>query len=261
MANNKTPLLRPMRQQGATLYVFPSATEDIGLNINNGTTGVALSHYALMNFNSNNTKFDFSQSSSTTLLATSLQSYAMNFETVLLNQANYNFQEPYTVSEHVFWKWIDHIKNASITNLFNPISSGSQFYRETKYKTTDENRLVQCFGSIDAGNSLSTDFGMFNETYVNIPTSYGNGPVFFRQVTNNPNYPNNTTIQANSSNIIGRSSEAAYLGTAGEFDESGTSYKSGTAYEIVKDVQSIQPALRSLSGDNTPEDNQRRFRL
>ena len=250
MANNKTPLLRPMRQQGATLYVFPSATEDIGLNINNGTTGVALSHYALMNFNSNNTKFDFSQSSSTTLLATSLQSYAMNFETALLNRANYNFQEPYTVSEHVFWKWIDHIKNASITNLFNPISGGSQFYRETKYKTTDENRLVQCFGSIDAGNSLSTDFGMFNETYVNIPTSYGNGPVFFRQVTNNPNYPNNTTIQANSSNIVGRSSEAAYLGIAGEFD-SGTNYESGTAYEIVKDVQSIQSALRSLSGDNT----------
>jgi hypothetical protein len=33
---------------------------------------------------------------------------------------------------------------------------------------------------------------MFNETYVNIPTSYGNGPVFFRKVTNNPNINEST---------------------------------------------------------------------
>ena len=32
MPKNKTPLLRPLRENGATLYVFPSASEDIGLN-------------------------------------------------------------------------------------------------------------------------------------------------------------------------------------------------------------------------------------
>ena len=46
---NRTPLLRPLRDNGATLYVFPSASEDIGLNIDSRTTGVALSHYALLN--------------------------------------------------------------------------------------------------------------------------------------------------------------------------------------------------------------------
>ena len=40
---------------------------------------------------------------------------------------------------------------------------------------------MQCFGQIDAGNSLSSEFGMYNETYVTVPTSYGNGPVFFRK--------------------------------------------------------------------------------
>jgi len=36
MANSlKTPLLRPLRLNGSTLYVFQSAQEDIGLNINN----------------------------------------------------------------------------------------------------------------------------------------------------------------------------------------------------------------------------------
>lgn len=54
---NKTPLLRPLREQSATLYVFPSASEDIGLNINSGTYGVAMSHYALLNFTKSNFKF------------------------------------------------------------------------------------------------------------------------------------------------------------------------------------------------------------
>ena len=49
MANkNKTPLIRPLRKEGGTLYVFPSATEDIGLNINSRMNKVALSHYALL---------------------------------------------------------------------------------------------------------------------------------------------------------------------------------------------------------------------
>ena len=32
---NRTPLIRPLRDNGATMYVFPSAAEDIGLNIDN----------------------------------------------------------------------------------------------------------------------------------------------------------------------------------------------------------------------------------
>ena len=252
MAKNKTPLLRPLREQGATLYVFPSATEDIGLNINNGTTGVALSHYALMNFNSNNTKFDFSTSQSLLDLAKSLQNYAMNFETAVLNQPNYNFQEPYTVSEHVFWRWVEHIQKTD-SNVFNETEIGTTgLYREMNYKSSDTNRLVQCFGSIDAGNSLSTDFGMFNETYVNIPTSYGNGPVFFRKVTNNPNFVAGSTVAA-SSKIEGRNDDVGYLGSINsEFDSNETNnYSIKTPYEIVKDVQSIQAALRTLSGDST----------
>ena len=251
MAKNKTPLLRPLREQGATLYVFPSATEDIGLNINNGTTGVALSHYALMNFNSNNTKFDFSTSQSLLDLAKSLQNYAMNFETAVLNQPNYNFQEPYTVSEHVFWRWVEHIQKTD-SNVFNETEIGTTgLYREVNYKSSDTNRLVQCFGSIDAGNSLSTDFGMFNETYMNIPTSYGNGPVFFRKVTNNPNFVAGSTVAA-SSKIEGRNDDVGYLGSINsEFDDTPNIYKNETPYEIVKDVQSIQAALRTLSGDST----------
>ena len=100
MPKNKTPLLRPLRENGATLYVFPSASEDIGLNINNGTNGVALSHYALLNLKKSN--FGFTDPVD---IIRSLQNYAMNFETVLINDPKYNFQEPYTASENVFWHW------------------------------------------------------------------------------------------------------------------------------------------------------------
>ena len=55
---NKTPLLRPLRTHGATMYVFPSASEDIGLNINSGAYGVSMSHYALLNFTKDNFKFN-----------------------------------------------------------------------------------------------------------------------------------------------------------------------------------------------------------
>ena len=55
MANKmKTPLLIPLRLNGSTLYMFPSAQEDIGLNINNSAMGAALSSFALLNLSKQN---------------------------------------------------------------------------------------------------------------------------------------------------------------------------------------------------------------
>ncbi|MBQ5473973.1 MAG: hypothetical protein IIT65_04590 [Lachnospiraceae bacterium] len=72
---NRTPLIRPLRDNGATMYVFPSAAEDIGLNIDNRVNNVALSHYALLNFKD--------QDADT--YASDLQNYVMNCECTLLN--------------------------------------------------------------------------------------------------------------------------------------------------------------------------------
>lgn len=124
-------------------------------------------------------------------IALDIQNYLMNFETVLLNETDYDFTHPGTVTEKAFWHWMQKCGLKLETTTMDGV------YRESVYKlgedghtevdnesTTprcgDPNRIVQCFGQIDAGNSLSTKFGMYNETYVSIPTSYGNGPVFFR---------------------------------------------------------------------------------
>lgn len=254
MASQKTPILRPMRQTGSTLYVFPSASEDIGLNINSETTGVALSNYCLLNFTNNN--FALTNPDD---IALSIQNYAMNFETVLLNENDYSFQEPYTVTENVFWHWL--LKHAgSKTTSFRLDKVGENVYRERCYESGNKDRLVQCYGTIDGGNSLSTDFGMFNETYVTIPTSYGNGPVFFRSVGNNDNvnykkgksYPTGDKTAT----IQGRSSiDYSYLGSiTAEYDDQTTMvYQTDSendAFEVVTDLSTIQKTLNDLGASS-----------
>lgn len=245
----RTPLLRPLRDNGATLYVFPSANEDIGLNLNSRATGVAMSHYALLNlpvmFGNTDPKTE------SIAIATDLQNYMMNLECTLLNQDSYNYQEYHTVSERAFFHWLKSFEkryNNSKLSLERTQNGNDVYYKETD----NTNRVVQCFGAIDAGNSLSTEFGMFNETYVNIPTSYGNGPVFFKQVQDSAetNYIYGKTYNAGDSEYLqGRKNNVDTLKILSDVKpkyDSGTSYKLDDAYEIVKDINEIQSACRAF---------------
>ena len=255
----RTPLLRPLRDNGATLYVFPSANEDIGLNLNSRATCVAMSHYALLNlpvmFGNTDPK------SESIAIATDLQNYMMNLECTLLNQDSYNYQEYHTVTERAFFHWLKsfgtrHIKDSKL-NLDRTQNSNDVYYKEKD----NTNRVVQCFGAIDAGNSLSTEFGMFNETYVNIPTSYGNGPVFFKQVqdSSETNYIYGKTYNAgDSEHLQGRKNNVDTLKILSDVKpryDNGTSYKLDDAYEIVKDINEIQSACRAFTNDKNIQIN------
>ena len=254
----RTPLLRPLRDNGATLYVFPSANEDIGLNLNSRATGVAMSHYALLNlpvmFGNTDPK------SESIAIATDLQNYMMNLECTLLNQDSYNYQEYHTVSERAFFHWLKSFEkryNNSKLSLERTQNGNDVYYKETD----NTNRVVQCFGAIDAGNSLSTEFGMFNETYVNIPTSYGNGPVFFKQVqdSSETNYIYGKTYNTgDSEHLQGRKNNVDTLKILSDVKpkyDNGTSYKLDDAYEIVKDINEIQSACRAFTNDKNIQIN------
>ena len=254
----RTPLLRPLRDNGATLYVFPSANEDIGLNLNSRATGVAMSHYALLNlpvmFGNTDPKTE------SIAIATDLQNYMMNLECTLLNQDSYNYQEYHTVSERAFFHWLKSFEkryNNSKLSLERTQNGNDVYYKEADNK----NRIVQCFGAIDAGNSLSTEFGMFNETYVNIPTSYGNGPVFFKQVqdSSETNYIYGKTYNAgDSEHLQGRKNNVDTLKILSDVKpkyDNGTSYKLDDAYEIVKDINEIQSACRAFTNDKNIQIN------
>lgn len=254
----RTPLLRPLRDNGATLYVFPSANEDIGLNLNSRATGVAMSHYALLNlpvmFGNTDPKTE------SIAIATDLQNYMMNLECTLLNQDSYNYQEYHTVSERAFFHWLKSFEkryNNSKLSLERTQNGNDVYYKETD----NTNRVVQCFGAIDAGNSLSTEFGMFNETYVNIPTSYGNGPVFFKQVqdSSETNYIYGKTYNTgDSEHLQGRKNNVDILKILSDVKpkyDNGTSYKLDDAYEIVKDINEIQSACRAFTNDKNIQIN------
>ena len=261
----RTPLLRPLRDNGATLYVFPSANEDIGLNLNSRATGVAMSHYALLNlpvmFGNTDPK------SESIAIATDLQNYMMNLECTLLNQDSYNYQEYHTVTERAFFHWLKSFEKRTIKD--SPLDPGKRFKLDLKRKQDsnsvyykedkdNKNRIVQCFGAIDAGNSLSTEFGMFNETYVNIPTSYGNGPVFFKQVQDSAetNYIYGKTYNGgDSEHLQGRKNNVDTLKILSDVkprydNDNGTSYILNDAYEIVKDINEIQSACRAFIDKN-----------
>jgi len=288
MANSlKTPLLRPLRKSGSTLYVFQSAQEDIGLNINNSAQGAALSSFALLNLNKHNFRpltpdddaavtvipKDNENERMAKRIALDIQNYLMNFETVLLNETDYDFTQPGTVSEKAFWHWMQKCGLS-----LEPVEGSDGIYRESVYKLDDDgravadpdstiqrsrdsNRIIQCFGQIDAGNSLSTEFGMYNETYVSIPTSYGNGPVFFRvsDAYEDSNYRAATsypTWDNGSKTIQGRSeTDYSYLGSvrAKYDDDASGKYVTGSvdSFEILKDFPTLSAVLTDMTDSDT----------
>jgi hypothetical protein len=194
-------------------------------------------------------------------LAISLQNYAMNFETYLTNRDEYNYQKLETVSEKVFWHWAMHVGILKPTNISNGSTGNQDVYIETAYNTVgdvaqQDNTVLKCFGAIDAGNQLSTEFGMFNETYVNIPTSWGAGPVYLKR-TDSDNFKLGTQYYiSNADHLEGRETENAYYSyTQGQdypffdvIDADNHEYridKINDGFEILKDLNQIQTVSRN----------------
>ena len=266
MGSKKTPLLQMLRPVGGTLYTFPSAAEDVALNLASTTTGVAMSHYALLNIPELSINKCLCDSSTNAqngnmALAMSLQNYMMNFETLLINQPDYNFQELSTVSEKAFWHWAMKIGIID-PDKFTNIENTSVYYESGRndVSTLMDDTVVKCVGSIDAGNSLSTEFGIYNETYINIPTSYSAGPAYF-QVENTNNYKLDHIYQANNTvHLEGRNGEIEYYSYTNAqdipyFDDTSIgSYNTDDVFDgltLVKNIQTIQQSIRKQYNDDS----------
>lgn len=177
----RTPIIKP-RRQGGTFYTFSSALEDIGLNINELKNKVALSHYVLLDIPA------FAADASLTgsipseanvgdyLFAAELQNYALNMETVLRNQPTYNFAESLTVSERVFWKFLKKQGLISFVADTETTDSSVSYY-------VNNNDVVKGFGAISAGAQRTDAYGIYNETFVQIPSSFGKMKTLFKVVS------------------------------------------------------------------------------
>lgn len=230
MANIKTPVLKAFREKGGTFCTFNSAIEDIGLNINEKGNKVRLSHYAILdipncnysNTNNNNNVFNLLSPYATMQtalndndenntvnnnIAQAFMSYALNMESVIRNQKNYDFTTHLSVSERVFWKWLKEC-GAIRWDYASKYNEGEELENEinSNYFIEDRrneyNKVVKSFGKIDAVTQRSSDCGLYNEVYVNIPTSFGAVKnVFFKQVEDN-NYKFNTQYKAHTQNFF-----------------------------------------------------------
>lgn len=180
MANKRlrTPLIKP-RQQGGTFYTFASALEDVGLNINELRNKVSLSHYVLLNIPAFDSSTSFSDLEDVNqgdyIFAQDFQSYVLNMETLLRNQENYNFADSLTVSERVFWKYLEKTKAVTFVDDLDDKGNPTGYF-------VDDNNCVQAFGAITAGSQRSDSYGLYNETFVQIPSSYGKMKVLFKNV-------------------------------------------------------------------------------
>ena len=220
MSNNRiTPFVKRMRTSGGTIYVFSSATEDIGLNINEKNNDVRISHFALLNIpsiqnpsNINENRFNLYAidgaleyanagdiKDGRVLIAESFQNYALNFEANLLNQATYDATLQRTVSERVFWKWL---KETGAIRWANP-SNGYWMEAEDSDGSLGYNTVVKYVGLVSAGNVRSDSFGTYNETYIMVPTSHGQMEAYFEQ-TEDANYYHGMEIGGLGENILGR---------------------------------------------------------
>lgn len=182
--NLRTPIIKP-RTVGGTFYTFGSAMEDIGLNINDNNTSITLSHYALLNI----PDFDPSALGVTKqysgeginpgdyTFADFFQNCILNAETTIRNTENYDYSADKTVSERVFWKYMFSKFGRTVTT----VDGHAGYVTETTDAQTES--IVKCIGRISSGVQRSDDSGIYNETFVQIPSSYGSIPAIFKKVT------------------------------------------------------------------------------
>ena len=243
MGNLKTPKIKQLRSQGGTFFSFASAIEDIGLNIAERNNKVRLSHYAILNIpkcdeyedDLNNeivNKFNIftcpgamgyrytSDSSGTDVaynnmmipnnaVAQSFMSYALNMETALINASSYDYSASLTVSERVFWKWLKETGAIRwYKNDKNLLQEGDGPTMENNTDNTKKyENVVKAIGKIDGVSQRSSEYGMYNEVYVNIPSSFGTTtPIYFKQISDR-NYSFGQILKSSTLNLIGYNAE------------------------------------------------------
>ncbi len=212
-----TPLIKPILNKKGIFYTFQSALEDINITLTNSETAVRFSKFALLripefgtpNSPETDNKFQFMAQGESHLieglnvdqninLAQSFQSYALNFESLLISRPQYNREEKLTVSERVFWKWLKEagavrFRDANNLEKNTAVLGTTKRFSEENTTNSTYNRVVQYVGDIDVVNTIKSKDNSYTEVYVHIPTNVGTTPhVLFDSVTDANYFPNMT---------------------------------------------------------------------
>jgi hypothetical protein len=148
-------------------------------------------------------------------IAQSFMSYALNMESTIRNQkdkySSYDFTSHLSISERVFWKWLKETgairwcrasKYEKGVEKTEDEEKNYDYFIEERDNKNGYKRVVKGFGAIDGVAQRTSDYGMYNEVYVNIPTSFGvMDNVFFKQIEDN-NYKFGEVYEANTQNFF-----------------------------------------------------------
>lgn len=238
-----TPLIKTLQLEGGTFYSFTSAGRDITKTFNNENLKFTFSKFVALNipnierpvrkenfvqfntidgaiFNDNFTDVNVS-------LAESFQNYALNLESALLGDSNYDPSEKKTVSESVFWKWMKEIGairfREANTLEKNPEINERLFVEENTSTTGDRRyqRVVEYVGDLKVVNNLAQGGQGYTELYMLIPDKDGNTPVVLFNSEETANYFPGKIVTGNSEFLEGRNSgdtHPAGLSLEGFFD-------------------------------------------
>jgi hypothetical protein len=223
-----TPLIRTPLVTGGTFYAFTSAAKDLTKTFNNDDLKFEFSKFALLNLPDVNTpvhKENFVQfnaidgaifnelnADDNINLVESLQNYALNIESLILSDDDYDPNVRKTVAERVFFKWLKELgairfREATATEK-SPTISGKRFVEEDTIDsgTRRYEKVVQYMGNIDVINNVEKNGHTYTEIYINVPTKVGNTPVCLFESLSDANYYASMGLKGQTELIDGRTS-------------------------------------------------------
>lgn len=232
------PLVRTPQLQGGTFYTFSSAARDLSKTINNTNLNFVFSKYVLLNipnfdslpfsdFGNYNNYMQFNtidgnivngglSSDRNIDISQSLQNYALNIESLILNDTEYDTTLKQGVAERVFFKWLKEtgairFRNANSSEVSStPITP--RFVEENSSSTGNiqYQKVVQFIGDIDVINNIEKGGDSYTEIYIYIPTQVGNTPTVLFKSTSDNNYQPGITIQGPNEYILGRNTDTTH---------------------------------------------------
>lgn len=196
-----TPLIRIPQEQGGTMYAFSSAARDLTRAYYNPDLVFEYSKFALLdipvvaepaqgstnNYIQFNKLFDGTQAYDDTTVdnanvhfAQTFQNYALNLENYILTDDDFDQSIYSSDSEKIFFKWLNHlgafnVRPATSQEVADPYSRAIELDDSTS-TGSEYSQVVKYVGNIDVSNDKNFEGEVYNEIFVNVPSSVGYTP-------------------------------------------------------------------------------------
>ena len=195
-----TPLIRIPQEQGGTMYAFSSAARDLTRAYYNPDINFEYSKFALIDipvvstpsngenfiefenlYQASGVAYDPGINANANVdFAQTLQNYALNFENLILTDDDFDSTLYSTDAEKILFKWLHHLGAFEVkaANSQQAVSGYSRAIEIEDTTNTGNNysRVVKYIGNIDVSNDKNYQGNIYNEIFVNVPSSVGYTP-------------------------------------------------------------------------------------